>query len=188
LTTLQTEINKGSLEDKIFTEFSYDSALYNGLSDKNYDELDKNNCSNNNNDPIIVVGHCPTTYTGDSLIKGRDAYNHCEIDIEDGLKRNGIGCVVLHCSHHDPKVAMVDTASSQAFRDNNGDNFSREVEILKITKTGNTYTLSRQLNGIPHSFETTYDPIINARRGGTRKGRTRVRRRGKNKNRSRKRV
>jgi hypothetical protein len=187
LTTLQTEINTGSLEDKIYTNFRFGSPLYNGLSDKDYSELNKNNCSNNNNDPIIVVGHCPTPYTGESLIEGRDEYNHCETDDGSNVKA-GIGCVVLHCSHSDPKVAMVDTASSQAFRDENGDNFSREVEILKMIKTGNTYILERQLNGIPHSFETTYDPTINTKRGGTRKGRTSVRRRSKNKNRSRKRV
>jgi hypothetical protein len=82
--------------------------------------------------PIVIVGHCPTTYF-------------------PGLCPENIGCVALRCKddHDYPKVVMVDTALSQAFHDDS--NQTRDVEILKLSKApeGSVkfYKIERQLNG-----------------------------------------
>jgi hypothetical protein len=154
---IQTNINniineKQNTVEEGFKKNALKDQLVEILNNRSY-ETKITDCASIDNNPIAIVGHCPTTFNGDKLINGRPEYAHCEVDLDVNNVKKGVGCVVLQCSHSNPKVAMVDTASSQAFRYDNGDNYNREVEILKMSLSEGTYKLERQLNGVSYSFE-----------------------------------
>jgi hypothetical protein len=100
-------------------------------------------------DPLIIIGHC---ITNNLDIRNDNDYIDCNNNLQDGTK----GCVVVGCRHTNniPKIVLVDTASSNAFRfvkpvlDINKE---RGAEILVLTK-GDTiidktyYTFTRVLD------------------------------------------
>lgn len=136
-------------------------------------------------DPLLIVGHCPTNQLSDKtqsflglgttdenhIYHGCDYYHHPRGE-------NLRGCVVIGCKHavsNAPKLILVDSGSSAAFRWDeklyNDDTFpksakfhnkERDVEILKLSHTsgaaiGKFYyeNIERQLNGVPYHFETS---------------------------------
>jgi hypothetical protein len=82
-------------------------------------------------DPIVIVGHCTTSSIPDNLYRfGNNS--GCEHDLD---ATTGRGCISIRCldKKNNPKIVMVDTASSNAFRENKNNNV-RPVEILKLSK------------------------------------------------------
>jgi hypothetical protein len=128
-------------------------------------------------EPIVIVGHCPTTEFPLSLTNtNEDNYSGCDdgkvlswTDLYNGKRRNDKrGCVSIRCRNadHTPKIVIVDTLMSQAFHKQ--DNKTRNVEILKLSKPlpgeaipGNPYyKIERWLNGkeIPPPNSTSPPP------------------------------
>jgi hypothetical protein len=119
------------------------------LHDKNpYDEF---NCDViSDKDPLIIIGHCTTNNLN---IRNDNDYIDCNNNLNTGTK----GCVVVGCRHTNnniPKIVLVDTASSNAFRFVKSKldiNKQRGAEILVLTK-GNPiidktyYTFTRVLD------------------------------------------
>ena len=118
--------------------------------DNPYDEF---NCAViSDEDPLIIIGHCITNNL--NFRKDND-YIDCNNNLTPGTK----GCVVVGCRHIDnnniPKIVLVDTASSNAFRFVKpallNINKERGAEILVLTK-GDTiidktyYTFTRVLD------------------------------------------
>jgi hypothetical protein len=113
-----------------------------------YDEF---NCAViSDEDPLIIIGHC---ITNNLNFRNNNDYIDCNNNLEPGTK----GCVVVGCRHtnnNNPKIVLVDTASSNAFRFGKpvlDINKKRGAEILVLTK-GDTiidktyYTFTRVLD------------------------------------------
>jgi hypothetical protein len=104
---------------RLHTENQYDEFNCDVISDK---------------DPLIIIGHCTTNNLN---IRNDNDYIDCNNNLNTGTK----GCVVVGCRHTNnniPKIVLVDTASSNAFRfvkpallDINKE---RGAEILVLTK------------------------------------------------------
>lgn len=99
-----------------------------GWSAERCDLLDDLNYS------LIVVGHCPTNYIAFPTF--HELYTKMGMIDSDCTSSDGKGCVLLDCERvaGSPRLAHVDTASSQCFRTPGKFNQLRPVEILKLSK------------------------------------------------------
>ena len=137
------------------------------------------------NDPIVIVGHCPTSSMSypNHLYQNGD-YSGCE---QTSRQRTGRGCISIRCldNSNNPKIVMVDTASSNAFRTGR-DNKTRQVEILKLSKNvdqqGPFYKIDRWLDG--KIVDGVPKKTLFQRLGWGSGGRRKRTRRNKKKNRS----
>ena len=147
ITEIQTLVDNGDSLDSLVEEDDEDiSAIVTaGLFSRDYGEAEgpTGYCEALTKDqyPFIVVGHCPTNFTNRTkhLIQTNHHYRGCAIYDSEGDHEDDIGCVILDCrgisGEEAPRLAFVDIAMSQAFRNPTKpyDNKQRPGQMLLLT-------------------------------------------------------
>jgi len=137
----QTEIDNGTRTlDRFFDdERGNESPLWERIYNT---DLDRCTLIQQLNYNLIVVGHCVTASVRDSPVFADIYDNKGLIDLKHAKESrackevDGTGCVILDCYTKltkVPKLAFVDTASSEAFRSKADLNRKRIVNILGLT-------------------------------------------------------
>ena len=137
----QTEIDSGTRSlDRFFED---EGGTASPLWERIYNtDLDRCTLIQQLNYNLIVVGHCVTASVKDSPVFSDIYDNKGLIDLKHAKEArackevDGTGCVILDCYTKltkVPKLAFVDTASSEAFRSKADLNRKRIVSILGLT-------------------------------------------------------